>query len=184
MRLTSHDPSLKLYFERELTALDYSLEKIEKQQGLYFQESGGGVKKVANLLNLASPEKSREILNALDEIDPDLHESVRKEMFLFEDLKLMDSKSLQKLVREAVDDVLLKALKGADERLKEKIFESTSDRHATRLREELSLLPPTQRKDVEEAQQSILKLAREMAASTDDRRKIMLPGKGGDDFVV
>ncbi|MBF0183511.1 MAG: flagellar motor switch protein FliG [Magnetococcales bacterium] len=144
------------------------------------QQEGGGTKKVAELLNLMSREISDKLLAYLDEEDNPLAESVRKEMFLFEDLLLMDDRSFQTLLREISNDELLTAMKGADDRLREKFFQNMSERAAEMLREDLELLGPVKVVDVEAAQQSILKAARRLEAEG----SIVIMGKGSDDMVM
>lgn len=146
----------------------------------FSQEGGGGVQKVAELLNLMSRDVSDKLLAFLDEEDNPLAESVRKEMFLFEDLLLMDDRSFQTLLREVSNDELLTALKGADDRLKEKFFHNMSERAAEMLREDLELLGPVKVADVETAQQGILKSARRL----ESEGSIVIMGKGSDDVVM
>lgn len=156
------------------------LDALGATRGGYAQEGGGGVKKVAELLNMMSRDISDKLLAYLDEEDNPLAEEVRKEMFLFEDLMLMDDRSFQTLLREISNDELLTALKGADDRLKEKFFQNMSERAAEMLREDLELMGPVKVTDVESAQQSILKAARRLEAEG----SIVIMGKGSDDVVL
>lgn len=156
------------------------LDSMGATQGGYAQEGGGGVKKVAELLNMMSRELSDKLLNYLDEEDNPLADEVRKEMFLFEDLLLMDDKSFQTLLREISNDELLSALKGSDERLKEKFFQNMSERAAEMLREDLEMMGPVKVADVESSQQSILKAARRL----ESEGAIVIMGKGSDDVVL
>lgn len=156
------------------------LDALGATRGLYTHEGGGGVKKVAELLNNMSREVSDKLLAFLDEEDNPLAEEVRKEMFLFEDLLLMDDRSFQVLLREVSNDELLQALKGTDDRLKEKFFGNMSERAADMLREDLEMMGPVKVADVEAAQQSILKIARQLEADG----SIVIMGKGGADVVL
>jgi flagellar motor switch protein FliG len=156
------------------------LDALGATRGAYAQEGGGGVIKVAELLNMMSREISDNLLSYLDEEDNPLAEEVRKEMFLFEDLLLMDDKSFQTLLREVNNDELLAALKGADERLKEKFFQNMSERAAEMLREDLEMMGPVKVADVESAQQTILKAARRL----ESEGAIVIMGKGSDDVVL
>ncbi|MBF0195562.1 MAG: flagellar motor switch protein FliG [Magnetococcales bacterium] len=156
------------------------LDALGATSGSFAQEGGGGVIKVAELLNMMSREVSDNLLSFLDEEDNPLAEKVRKEMFLFEDLLLMDDKSFQTLLREVNNDELLAALKGADERLKEKFFQNMSERAAEMLREDLEMMGPVKVADVEAAQQIILKAARRLEAEG----SIVIMGKGSDDVVL
>nr|CRH07863.1 Flagellar motor switch protein FliG [Candidatus Magnetococcus massalia] len=156
------------------------LEAMGASRGLYTSEGGGGVQKVAELLNLMPRDTSDKLLAFLDEEDNPLAEEVRKEMFLFEDLLLMDDKSFQTLLREVSNDELLTALKGTDERLQEKFFNNMSERAAEMLREDLEMMGPVKVSDVEASQQAILKVARQLEADG----AIVIMGKGSDDVVL
>ena len=156
------------------------LEALGATRGMYTQQGGGGVKKVAELLNSMGRDTSDKILAFLDEEDNPLAEEVRKEMFLFEDLLMMDDKSFQVLLREVSNDELLSALKGTDDRLKEKFFGNMSERAAEMLREDLEMMGPVKVADVEAAQQAILKVAKQLEADG----AIVIMGKGSEDVVL
>ncbi|MBF0123839.1 MAG: flagellar motor switch protein FliG [Magnetococcales bacterium] len=156
------------------------LEALGATRGMYSQQGGGGVRKVAELLNLMSRETADKLLAYLDEEDNPLAEDVRKEMFLFEDLLLMDNKGFQTLMRDISNDELLNALKGADDRLKEKFFSNMSERAAEMLREDMETMGPVKVSEVEAAQQNVLKLARKLEAEG----KIVIMGKGHEDVIL
>ena len=149
-------------------------------RGFSTAAAGGGVKKVAELLNNMSRDMSDKLLAYLDEEDNPLAEDVRKEMFLFEDLMMMDDKSFQVLLREIANDELLTALKGTEERLQEKFFGNMSERAAEMLKEDLELMGPAKVSDVEGAQQAILKVARQLEADG----SIVIMGRGQSDIVL
>lgn len=176
-RLGNLPPGALMDIEESLLT---ELNALGATRGGYAQEGGGGVKKVAELLNMMSREVSDKLLAYLDEEDNPLAEEVRKEMFLFEDLLLMDDKSFQTLLREISNDELLSALKGADDRLKEKFFLNMSERAAEMLREDLEMMGPVKVSDVEAAQQGILKIARKL----ESEGAIVIMGKGSDDVVL
>lgn len=156
------------------------LDALGATRGLYTSQGGGGVKKVAELLNTLPRELSDKLLAYLDEEDNPLAEEVRKEMFLFEDLLLMDDRSFQILLREVSNDELLTALKGTDERLKEKFFKNMSERAAEMLKDDLEMMGPVKVSDVEAAQQGILKIARQL----EGEGTIVIMGKGGEQVVM
>jgi flagellar motor switch protein FliG len=161
-------------------ALLSELDALGATRGLFVLQGGGGVKKVAELLNNMSRDTSDKLLAFLDEEDNPLAEEVRKEMFLFEDLLMMDDRSFQTLLREVSNDELLSALKGADDRLKEKFFGNMSERAADMLKEDLETMGPLKVSDVEAAQQAILKVTRQLEADG----AIVIMGKGSDDVVL
>jgi flagellar motor switch protein FliG len=100
-------------------------------------------------------------------------------MFVFENLIDVDDRGIQALLREVQQDVLMKALKGADEALKEKILGNMSKRAAELLRDDLEAMGPIRISEVEVAQKEILSIARRLS----DSGEIMLGGGGGDEFL-
>jgi flagellar motor switch protein FliG len=119
-----------------------------------------------------------ELMEGIKEIDEDMGNQIQDLMFVFENLKEVDDRGIQALLREVSSDVLVVALKGADDELKEKIFKNMSKRAAELLRDDLETKPPMRLADVEAAQKEILITARRMA----DAGEIMLGG-GGDQMV-
>jgi flagellar motor switch protein FliG len=100
-------------------------------------------------------------------------------MFVFENLIDVDDRGVQALLREVQQDILMKALKGADEGLKEKILGNMSKRAAELLRDDLEAMGPIRISEVEVAQKEILAIARRLS----DSGEIMLGGTGGDEFL-
>jgi flagellar motor switch protein FliG len=100
-------------------------------------------------------------------------------MFVFENLKEVEDRGMQTLLREVASDQLLLALRGADDELKNKIFKNMSKRAAEMLREDLAAAAPARLSDVESAQKEILAVARRLA----DAGEIALGGSGGEAFV-
>ncbi|GAL14749.1 flagellar motor switch protein FliG [Vibrio astriarenae] len=99
-------------------------------------------------------------------------------MFVFENLIEVDDQGIQKLLRDVPQDILQRALKGADDGLKEKIFKNMSKRAADMMRDDLEAMPPVKVSDVEASQKEILAIARRMA----DNGELMLSG-GADEFL-
>ena len=100
-------------------------------------------------------------------------------MFVFDNLADVDDRGIQAILREVQQDVLLKAIKGADDAVKEKILKNMSKRAAEMLQDDLEAMGPVRVSEVEAAQKEILSIARRLA----DAGEIMLGGGGGDDFV-
>jgi flagellar motor switch protein FliG len=113
-------------------------------------------------------------MDSIKEIDEDMGNQIQDLMFVFDNLKDVEDRGIQALLREVSSDVLVVALKGADETLKEKIFKNMSKRAAELLRDDLETKPPMRLADVEAAQKEILITARRMA----DAGEIMLGGSG------
>ena len=124
--------------------------------------AAGGVQVIVDILNLVDRTTEKNIIEALDEEDPDLAEEIKKRMFVFEDIVLLDDRAIQKVLRNVDDQELAKALKAVDSDVQEKIFRNMSKRAAALLREDMSYLGPTRRKDVEESQQKIVSVIRKL----------------------
>jgi len=138
----------------------------------------GGYKVAAEIMNNLDGSIEAELMEGIKEIDEDMGNQIQDLMFVFENLKEVDDRGIQSLLREVSSDVLVVALKGADDELKEKIFKNMSKRAAELLRDDLETKPPMRLADVEAAQKEILITARRMA----DAGEIMLGG-GGDQMV-
>ncbi len=139
----------------------------------------GGTKMVAEILNNIDRTVEENILAKVEEEDGKLAESIRQLMFLFDDLVNLDDKGIQTLLKEVSNDDLVLALKTASEELKTKIFKNMSQRAAQILKEEMEVRGAVRVSDVEKAQQNIVKVARKL----EQEGKIVLAGKGGEQFV-
>lgn len=138
-----------------------------------------GVKGAAEILNFLESALEEKALEEIGGIDAELAAKIQDSMFVFENLKDLDDRSIQALLRETETEMLLVALKGADADLREKILKNMSKRAAETLREDLEARGPVRVSEVETAQKEILAIARRMA----EAGEIALGGGGGDDFV-
>jgi flagellar motor switch protein FliG len=120
------------------------------------------------------------IIEALEEEDPELAEEIKKRMFVFEDIVLLDDKAIQKVMREVDNADLSKALKSVDAEVQEKIFKNMSKRAASGLREEMDFMGPVRLKDVEEAQQKIVNIIRKL----EEQGEIVVARSGEDELVA
>lgn len=132
----------------------------------------GGYKVAAEIMNNLDGSIEAELMENIKELDEDMGNQIQDLMFVFENLKEVDDRGIQALLREVSSEVLVVALKGADDELKEKIFKNMSKRAAELLRDDLETKPPMRLADVEAAQKEILITARRMA----DAGEIMLGG--------
>lgn len=139
----------------------------------------GGIKTAAGILNLMDSDAEAAITVSITEKDADLAKEISDKMFVFENLLAVDDRGIQSILREVQSDTLIVALKGADDEMKEKIFNNMSSRAAEMMREDLDAKGPVRLKDVEQAQKDVLEIATRMAESGD----ISLGGKGGDEYV-
>lgn len=138
----------------------------------------GGYKVAAEIINNLDSSLGGELLDSIKEIDEDLGTQIQDLMFVFENLKDVDDRGIQALLREVSSDVLILALKGADDILKEKVFANMSKRAAELLRDDLEAKGPVKLSEVEGAQKEILTIARRMA----DAGEINLGG-GGEEML-
>ncbi len=162
-----------------LKELDEMMEKQLTGSDSVKSSSIGGIDAAANILNFVEGTVSEEMMEAINENDPELGQQIQDKMFVFEDLVAVDDRGIQTLLREVSTDQLLLALRGVDDALKEKIFNNMSKRAAEMLRDDLEAAPPTRLSEVEAAQKDILAIAKKLA----DAGEITLGGGGGDELV-
>ena len=134
----------------------------------------GGIKKVADIMNLLDTSIEGALMENLKEVDEELGQQIQDLMFVFENLLDVDDRGIQTLLREISTDNLILALKGAEEAMQEKIFANMSKRAADLLRDDLEAMGPVKLSDVEGAQKEILTVARRLA----DAGEIALGGVG------
>jgi len=161
-----------------LKELDEIMEKQFSGGSNLKASSVGGIKVAANILNLMDSATESGILERITEVDADLSTRIQDLMFVFDDLGDVDDKGMQTLMREVNSELLTAALKGADQRVKDKVLKNMSKRAAEMLVEDMEAKGPIRLADVEAAQKEILLVARRLSESGD----LMLGGKG-DDFV-
>ena len=138
-------------------------------------EKAGGVDSVAEMLNLVDRTTEKGIMEGLEAEDPDLVEQIRRLMFVFEDINLVDEKGIQAVLKEVDNDELALALKTATEQLKEKIFKNMSERASQLIKEDMEYMGPVRVSDVEAAQQRIVDIVRRL----EDAGEIVISGRGG-----
>jgi flagellar motor switch protein FliG len=119
------------------------------------------------------------IMKDIKKADKDLMQAIQDNMFVFDNLILSDDRSLQTLLRSIDAELLVLALKGADEQLREKLFSCMSSRAAANIMDEMEALGPVRLTEVQEAQKAIINVARKMS----DDGTIVLAGRGGEEMV-
>ena len=155
--------------ERKLSSLinqDYSI--------------AGGVDAVVNILNTVDRGTEKRIMESLEIEEPELAEEIRKKMFVFEDILLLDDRAIQRVLRDVDNSDLGVALKGANDEVQAAIFKNLSSRLAAMIREDMEFMGPVRMKDVEEAQQKIVGIIRKL----EDSAEIVISRGGGDELVV
>ena len=139
----------------------------------------GGIKRAADIMNFLDSSVEGQLMDSIREIDDTLSGQIEDLMFVFNNLADVDDRGIQALLREVSSDVLVLALKGSDENVKEKIFKNMSKRASELLRDDLEAKGPVRVSDVETAQKEILTIARRMA----EGGEIVLGGKGGEEMI-
>ncbi len=140
----------------------------------------GGVQAVAEILNATERSIEEEVLAEIETESPQMAEEIRELMFVFEDIKNLDDRSIRELLKEVSNEELTLALKGASDELKEKFFSNLSERAATMIKEDLEIMGPVRLSDVEQAQRNIVRIVRQLEAEG----RIVIAGKGGEDVLV
>ena len=143
-------------------------------------EKAGGVEAVAEMLNLSDRATEKSILEALESEDPDLVEQIRRLMFVFEDILLVNDKGIQTVLKEIDNDELALSLKTASDELKEKIFTNMSERAAQLVKEDMEYMGPVRISDVEAAQQRIVDVVRRL----EDAGEIIISGRGAEKELI
>jgi flagellar motor switch protein FliG len=143
-------------------------------------EETSGVALVAELLNNIEKVHEDRIFDQLTEIDPELAEEIRNNMFTFDDLIHIDDRGTQMLLKEIENQVLILALKTASEEVKQKFFSNISQRAAEMIREDLEVLGAVRLSDVEAAQATIVQTALQLESDG----KIVIATPGSDDQFV
>ena len=140
----------------------------------------GGVDAVVEILNTVDRGTEKHIMESLEIDEPELADEIRKKMFVFEDILLLDDRAIQRVLREVDNSDLAIALKGANEEVQGAIFSNLSSRLATMIKEDMEFMGPVRMKDVEEAQQKIVNIIRKL----EDSAEIVISRGGGDEIIV
>lgn len=162
-----------------LFELDQILEKqFAGHESSVRSSSVGGIKTAADILNFVDGTSEASIMEGIKNVDEDLGQEIEDSMFVFDNLAGVDDRGIQALLREVSSDILIVALKGADDEVKDKILKNMSKRAAEMLRDDLEASGPVKLSEVEDAQREILSVARRMAESGD-----IALSSGGDEYV-
>lgn len=142
----------------------------------------GGIKIVAEILNMVDRSAEKHIMEGMGQRDNDLAMNIKNLMFVFEDILLLDDRSVVRVLREVQTRDLSLALKASSDEVKTKIFNNVSQRVAAMINEEMDFMGPVRLREVEEAQQRIAEIIR----SLEEAEEITISGRegGGDDMLV
>ena len=140
----------------------------------------GGVDAVVDILNTVDRSTEKHIMETLEVEEPELADEIRKKMFVFEDVLLLDNRAIQRVLRDVDNNDLAIAMKNANEQVQNAIFDNLSKRLAVMIKEDMEFMGPVRMKDVEEAQQKIVNIIRKL----EDSGEIVISRGGGDEIVV
>ena len=140
----------------------------------------GGVDAIVDILNTVDRGTEKHIMESLEIEQPELADEIRKKMFVFEDILLLDDRAIQRVLRDVDNNDLGIALKGANEEVQNVIFKNLSKRLSAMIKEDMEFMGPVRMKDVEEAQQKIVGIIRKL----EDSAEIVISRGGGDEIIA
>ena len=141
--------------------------------------TSGGIQSVVDMLNRTDPSTLKVVMDVLEMDDPDLAEQIKRQMFVFEDIVLLDDRGIQLVLREVDTKDLALALKGTNEEVAEKIFSNMSTRASTMLKEDIQFMGPVRVREVEEAKQKLVKVIRKL-----EEAGAVVISRGGADEII
>ncbi len=188
--LSSLSPELQVNVARRLAKLDRTTPEVlqeiestlEQRLSAFVTDDftvAGGIEAAVDVLNMVDRSTEKTIIDSLEEEEPELAEEIRKRMFVFEDIIILDDRSIQKVLREVDSKDLALALKTASEEVSSRIFKNMSKRAAEMLREDIDFMGPARLRDIEETQQKIVAIIRRL----EDTGEIIV-ARGGEDEVI
>lgn len=163
-----------------VTQVEHVVDQIAETTLSQDLATAGGAKLVANILNKSNNAAAKSILESIDDKDSNLAVEIKRLMFLFEDIVMIDDKGIQRILREVDKRDLALALKVGDDKIKNKIFKNMSERAASVVKEELEFMGPVKLKEVEAAQMRIVDIVKRL----EEEEEIVVGGRGKEDIFV
>ena len=163
-----------------LKEIESTLEGHFESTSLGEMSVSGGAKSIAEILNLIDASAEKNILQSLEAEDPDLAAEIKNMMFVFDDLTLLDDRSIQRLLKEVESKDIAIALKATSEEVKKKVFNNVSERVKVMIKEEMEFMGPTRLSDVESAQGRIVEIVRRL----EEEGQIIISGRGGKEEII
>ncbi|MFC1745511.1 flagellar motor switch protein FliG [Candidatus Riflebacteria bacterium] len=139
----------------------------------------GGIESLVQVLNFVDRSTEKTILETLEIQDPELAEAIKKQLLVFEDIVLIDNRGIQKIIKQVDPKELTNALKGATDDVKEKFLSNMSVRAAKMIRDDMLYMGPVRIKDVEEAQQKIVNVIKQL----EDEGEVVITRAGEEEFI-
>ncbi|NLJ87228.1 MAG: flagellar motor switch protein FliG [Epulopiscium sp.] len=140
----------------------------------------GGVDAIVDIINSVDRGTEKYIMETLEVEDTELAEEIKKKMFVFEDIITLDSRSIQRILREVDNNDLAIALKGSGDEVKNVVFANLSKRLSAMIQEDMEYMGPVRLRDVEDAQQKIVNVIRKL----EEVGEIVISRGGGDEIIV
>ncbi|WP_461205741.1 flagellar motor switch protein FliG [Clostridium sp. DL1XJH146] len=159
--------------------LEYALEKKLISGSFMESDTIGGVDALVNILNSVTRTTEKNILDGISIKKPELKNEIKAKLFIFEDIKLLDKGSIQKVLREVSTGDMALAIKGASEEVVKLIYENISSRASEAVKEEIEMMGPVKVIKVEEAQQKIVAIIRNL-----ENKGEVIINRGGDDGTI
>jgi flagellar motor switch protein FliG len=159
--------------------INHVFDDILKNKDQSTAQEAGGVERLAEILNQIDNNSAEQILEEIEESDPELADEIKANMFVFDDIILVDDRGLQQVLRAVESQELAIALKAATEQVKEKIFRNMSERASDILKEEMEVSGAIRMKEVTDAQQKITRIIQEM----ERKGELVISGRGGEEFI-
>ena len=156
------------------------LEKKLSSMNFGDQTTTGGIDSLVNILNSVDRSTERHLLESLEESDSELVEEIRKRMFVFEDIVKLNNQAVQRVLKEIDNRELAVALKGSSSEVATLIFNNISSRLQEMIKEDMEFMGPVRVRDVEEAQQKIVNVIRQL----DDAGEIVISRGSEDELIV
>ncbi|MGE4271314.1 MAG: flagellar motor switch protein FliG [Desulfitobacterium sp.] len=141
--------------------------------------TSGGIQSVVDILNRSDPGTLKVVMETLEVDDPELAEQVKRQMFVFEDIVMLDDRGIQLVLREVDMKDMALSLKGSNPEVAQKIMANMSARASQNLREDMEFMGPVRLRDVEEAQQRIVKVIRRL-----EETGAIVISRGGSDEII
>jgi flagellar motor switch protein FliG len=163
-----------------ISQVERVLENKLSQMAVHEFSNVGGIDSLVQVLNGVDRTTEKTILETLGLQDPELAEEIKKRMFVFEDIVMLDNRAIQRVIREVDTSDLALALKVSSEEVREVVFHNMSKRMVETFKQDMELMGPVRLRDVEEAQQRIVSIIRRL----EDSGEIVISRGGGDDIIV
>jgi len=155
------------------------LEEKLKPVGTYaHSQAYGGIRAVAELLNRLERRQSRAVLERIEGDKPEVANSIRQLMFIFEDIATLDDQAIREVLQRVDKKTIAQALKGATEQQQNQFYRNMSSRAVEMMQEEIEIMGPVKMRDVHSAQQKIVEVVRKL-----EEDGLITIGGGGEDYV-